>query len=99
MDMSKASCWYVSVSACCVLQETHVAMAVVAVEAWRPSAAHKLVLADTLSALRTRAAHGAVDNLIQHLRQLCRVQRVYEIPRNSLQIIGGRSTGSSHVRF
>src|SRR6266516_4710039 len=38
----------VSVSACCVLQETHVAMAVVAVEAWRPSAAHKLVLADTL---------------------------------------------------
>src|SRR6266571_315401 len=38
----------VSVSACCVLQETHVAMAVVAVEAWRPSAAHEMVLADTL---------------------------------------------------
>src|SRR5439155_7706440 len=36
MGMSKASCWYVSVSACCVLQETHVAMGVVAVEAWRP---------------------------------------------------------------
>src|SRR5207253_9878990 len=34
--MPKASYWYVSVSACCVLQETHVAMAVVAVEAWRP---------------------------------------------------------------
>src|SRR5437660_12500525 len=48
MGMSKASYWYGSVSACCVLQETHVAMAVVAVEAWRPSAAHKLVLADTL---------------------------------------------------
>src|SRR6266581_642009 len=49
MGMSKASYWYVSVSACGVLQETHVAMAVVAVEAWRPSAAHKLVLADTLT--------------------------------------------------
>jgi hypothetical protein len=67
-------------------QEAHIPVAVVAVEARRPSAIDLLILADALQAIGVGAGDRAADHFVHHLRVARGIERIH-------QILGG---GAAH---